>query len=464
MVADSNERKFVCTQCGKSLSTKAILKEHVLRHQGVTFPCTLCNQTFTGEANLRRHVKYQHTYTALEPCSICKKEVKPPGMAQHLKLHETDRELYPCQQCGAKLVSKASLQAHILRVHSDEQKMTTCKVCNIEVKQRCLRRHMLTHNTRTFPCPEVGCDKEFKHKRSIQLHLLTHAQDYKKECPVCHLHVAALKEHMKIHDVNREKFPCPECNKLFNTKAHVRRHMLNHTKEQKTECPICKVMCSNVKNHILYVHERKEKETCMECGKQVKHLNLHMNTMHRATEREKKLCLVCKKEVVDLKTHLKMHDGDREMFACPQCKTLFNTKYHLASHMKTHDKNREMFPCDFCDKLYTRKHQVKKHMMNIHNGQQEKTECPICKKKLVKVQQHILHVHNKIKSKCPICEKEISTSGLKKHMKTHDRDRETFSCPECEKKTFTSKGHVKRHMLIHSRALQKTQWLVEWLS
>ena len=443
VVIDTNEAKLGSDKYGKSFPANSPFKE-----------CNLQIQDTTMQAHLQRDVKYHDTSTNLESSSNCKKEANPEHITQHLKHQKTDKELYPCQHCGAKLSSKDTLKNHLL-IHSGQQKMTTCNICNIQIQQSSLPRHLMTHDSKTFPCPEVGCNKQFKDKSSVRRHLLTHTKDYKKECSLCHLVVMDLSQHMKIHDVNRKKYPCPECNKLFTKKAHVRRHMLNHTKEQKTECPICKMMCSNVKNHIFYVHGSNEKETCPECGKEFKHLHLHMRTTH--ADREKKLCLICDKEVFDLKTHLKTHDADREIFTCPECNKLLTSKESLTAHMKTHDRNREMFPCELCDKLFTSKSHIKKHML-IHIGQQKKTECPICKVKVQNIRSHILSVHKKIKSKCSICEKEVATSSLKTHLETHDLNRKMFPCPKCEK-SFTSKSHVDRHMLSHSDE-QKTRCTV----
>ncbi len=147
------QKRVECKKCGKSFSTNVTLKEHLLRHQGLVYPCTLCDEIFTFKANLRKHVRYQHTDTTLQPCLICKKVIKRGSMSQHLKIHMTDRELYACQKCDAKLSLKDSFRAHLL-IHSGQQKKITCKICNTQVSKDNFSRHFKNHKdtSPTFPC------------------------------------------------------------------------------------------------------------------------------------------------------------------------------------------------------------------------------------------------------------------------------------------------------------------------
>ncbi len=258
-------------------------------------------------------------------------------------------------------------------MHSGQQKRVPCKVCNKQIQpvnmpqHLNMSRHLLTHQEGTISCPLQGCNVRFADKSYIKRHLLSraHTQGVKKECSVCHAKVLELNQHMKIHDVDRKKYPCPECKKLFASTSNLKKHRLIHSQKHQTECPICKMMCSSIKAHILYVHEKKGKRSCPKCGVQVRTLKRHMEIKHGRNE--KKSCLICNKKFLHLKLHMKMHDPDRKTLSCPQCQMLFRCKLELSVHVKSHDKSRKMFSCVVCQKLFTNKRNMKKHELS-HDG------------------------------------------------------------------------------------------------
>ncbi len=114
-IADLKYSKFKCKECGKYFSTNSALKIHHLKHQGVKFPCPKCDKVFTSPAYLYTHVKYVHSVTTLKPCPVCKKRVTDRNLSTHLKLHDTDREVFQCKQCDASFSAKSSLGEHLLR-------------------------------------------------------------------------------------------------------------------------------------------------------------------------------------------------------------------------------------------------------------------------------------------------------------------------------------------------------------
>jgi hypothetical protein len=97
----------------------------------------------------------------------------------------------------------------------------------------------------------------------------------------------AFVAHSKIHDINREKFKCNECEDLLTTKGNLKEHIKTHVTD-------------------------REKFKCNECED-----------------------LLTTKG--SLKEHIKTHVTDREKFKCNECGDLLSTKGNLKEHIKIHE-------------------------------------------------------------------------------------------------------------------------------
>lgn len=51
------EAKYMCTVCLKYYKNNRILKEHMLKHEGIRkYKCKICEKTFTQQSHLSAHL------------------------------------------------------------------------------------------------------------------------------------------------------------------------------------------------------------------------------------------------------------------------------------------------------------------------------------------------------------------------------------------------------------------------
>uniref|UniRef100_A0A1B0BQA6 C2H2-type domain-containing protein n=1 Tax=Glossina palpalis gambiensis TaxID=67801 RepID=A0A1B0BQA6_9MUSC len=139
-----DERKFRCTECGKSDSSQLLLNNHL---QGVHLHkyakvCKICGKTIRSSRAFERHMR-EHT------CNLL------PEMN--------------CDICGLKLVSPRGLKRHKIRQHpQDGKKGFECPICpKVPPNLYALKEHIkYTHET-GFDHKCTICGKDIKRSRNI---------------------------------------------------------------------------------------------------------------------------------------------------------------------------------------------------------------------------------------------------------------------------------------------------------
>ncbi|CAG9861191.1 unnamed protein product [Phyllotreta striolata] len=315
---------------------------------------------------------------------------------------------------------------------------------------------------KSFNCHK--CNREFKHKRSLTIHLkrshktqklLENESDF-NECisqeeltndeftDSCENIPYFIQEDTNIPNKksyvnNKISLTCEYCGKIFNRRQHYSAHIRSkHTFEKPYKCNICDARYTT--SHSLLVHKRNHNNerpfVCTACGKS----------------------FVCSG---DLYHHGKIHLNKRE-YKCSTCEKSFNT----ASILRTHkicmhsDPKHWKYVCKTCDKHFPIKSNLVTHQKR-HAGIKEFT-CHICDKKFfdkAEVSRHLKCHSNERPFKCGLCEgKEYKTNyGLKKHMKiVHDKGTITivkpekkYACSQCPR-VFAFNNKLQKHMYTHT--------------
>lgn len=112
-----------CPECGKRL-LKSNLKPHIEDVHKRTEPyiCSQCGKTFTTRKNFMRHVRTVHVVGRKYKCTIegCDKALlTPESLREHIATH-TGIPLYQCKWCEWSFKSAGNFYAHMRRKHPAE--------------------------------------------------------------------------------------------------------------------------------------------------------------------------------------------------------------------------------------------------------------------------------------------------------------------------------------------------------
>ncbi|XP_058789998.1 uncharacterized protein LOC131663550 [Phymastichus coffea] len=390
------EKVFKCPQCTKKFAFRTKLTFHLksVHTNNRPFLCEDCGCNFKNPASLRHHRIRKHApVDNKKECHICKKLVPVYGMSKHMHTHKA--YTIKCDHCDKMFKNTSTLKQH-LRIHED-QRQYKCDMCGVGFNRRDgLRLHLKVHEKPDSKglkeCVCQVCNQKFPSHSMLVIHRNREHKDGRNyTCHICnrsmistrslewhmaHIHnevVPGLPKDASTVDVETKRVTCTHCGKNFKTEMILRTHIKNtHTEKEPMKCLDCEEM---------FMSEVRWKH--------------HMMTIHGRL------------------------DGTLE---CPHCTKRFVNQLRLKTHMISHSDERP-HTCDICGFMLKTKVQLIKHKQNRHSNERP-LQCKYCNWRCKQVSALVCHERthtNERPYQCSVCKQRFKYLGDKnKHERRHE--------------------------------------------
>ena len=358
----------VCGLCAVALHTtkSQVLRNHVTSVHGLgvrggercdVVGCA-CGKPFADKSHLLTHVKAmskRHGFEVNEE-DVCKR--------RRIESYTCDADTNAVCACGEVFTVRERWDAHLSKTAG--VRTYPCSTCgNLFATKSDLRKHELRHGTDRFPCELDGCEYVGPNAEALRLHQ-TRTARHRDEAPLpckctepgCSYAAqfqCIVDTHMNTVHTDERPYVCedPECPSLsllleppaFKTAGDLRKHELNvHVLTYEVPCTV---------------------DGCGRMFKTVRHLHLHLYTVHCERTFDCEECDAKFRTKAHLLKHLVTHSVERP-FACTRCPDTFRHKYCLDCHIAwVHDPTLRHL-CDECSFAFTSPKRLETHK-HVHS-------------------------------------------------------------------------------------------------
>ncbi|KAK6629621.1 hypothetical protein RUM43_003438 [Polyplax serrata] len=447
----TGNKPYACDECDKSFVTSKILRLHKKIHlKDKPHVCKMCGKGFTQSTPLLFHMRY-HLGQKPFTCSHCNKGfVSVSLMKRHIRLshEECNKEILHCSQCPEIFYSKLLLRKH-KKVHWPT--VYTCDSCQKTFDLRSkYNRHMRSHNKLDLSCGQ--CGKVLSSKSSLKRHFKTHLNENHKT--LGHIMVFQQISGANLQTVKNSLYKCIICGKSYETEIKLYLHITSHSREvmasksdeesskhKKYKCDVCEFSCRTVKaiSQHRRTHSNTNKENRSPNGF-AKKKRLSRRVQEKPDTHECEICGETCETLTEFYCHTATHEN--RPFQCKICGKRYKGKHELNLHVKTnHRKKGAGYQCDMCDEVFKTRGKVQIHVETSHPEENKIDDAATSPNFLEAMEQ------DEKELKCAFCELIFhAENDLRGHLKQHSSEEEYCECDVC-KKCFTSKKRILQHLV-----------------
>ncbi|XP_069363852.1 zinc finger protein 25-like [Maniola hyperantus] len=334
----------------------------MLEHSNVTpfksknksgFPCFYCRNIFENLEKLQEHQQKTHKRSEI-------KKILATFGAESLIVYVDVTDL-KCTICDKSIQNINELKSHLIKIHD--------KKFHTEYPDRVIPFKLSNNNV--FECQVCGFN--FETFGSIERHMNVHYRNCVcSQCGTGFVTKYRLKVHIKSMHVGGN-FPCDICKKVYTTQQKHKNHVDTvHKMVKRFKCPKCSERFTEYfrrQKHLVEIHGVAPlRYRCNVCDKAFERrytLSRHMKRDH--LEERDFQCQLCAYKCftnVELRVHMVKHNGER-IFECSVCKKSYARKKTLKEHMRIHNNDRR-FACAVCGQAFVQKCSLKGHVKTHH--------------------------------------------------------------------------------------------------
>jgi len=253
------------------------------------------------------------------------------------------------------------------------------------------------------------------------------------------------------HDRYNPKYFCCFCEKTFQVKDLLEKHILAHILEKPYNCQACPCEFATregLRCHWIVKHSLNAKFKCTVCQKVQASKSKHYAHLQRHTNEKPYRCPNCSMTfttATELRLHSAQHLQDK-LFKCNLCEKSFRSAVVLKVHVSRHKGLR--IRCSQCARTYISKDGLKRHIKSVHLKLRP-FECTVCPKRFaskVQKERHTITHTAEMPYKCGTCEKLFRhKSSLRNHNKRHQKLK-SYACTKCTN-SYLSELDLMSHYL-----------------
>lgn len=427
---------------GQKIKVESGVQQRQLRE----FECPSCGEIFKDKEQLRFHRTIHAKSHEINTCTICKKVCETTDeLRDHYFTHTVDvqeeqeketkkAKVFDCQHCYKSFLSpellREHLQSHGVMPLAVDEILHKCNLCGKTFSQvSSLRQHEGTHR-KDFPCS--FCEKCFNRRDKLAKHMKMHKDAKPFACTKCgksYDDQFKLDHHMRVHFGTTDHV-CLICNKHFQAAKNLKRHMILHTGEKPYQCDHCgstfprrDKLTAHLKGHA----SRGEIVLDKDIPKKTQQAALP-DTFHQGSSTETK--------------KLDSNEPSREVVKGVSSIMPPDSPYlseddepeniQMIEESEAEEPNEDsIYDCVYCYKSFLQLDLLRDHMEEAHD-----------------IEMSAKDLLEQFRFTCSLCKNEFSNQQtFSHHMKTHTKQK-TFNCTICAM-SFDRYFQLVSHSKVH---------------